>query len=85
MRNSLIFLLMTVVLLMTGLSGCDALGAGGNVVLSVGGIILGILLLGWLAIKVLGGVLEIGLWGIVIFVLLIIGFIAFVIIKSLGT
>ena len=67
------------------LSGCEALGAGGNVGLTLGGIVVGILLLGWLAVKFLAGALKIGFWGIVFFVLLVIGFIVFIIVETMGT
>lgn len=71
-------------LLLLCLSGCEALGTGGNVGLSIGGIVLGVILLGWLAVKFLVGALKIGFWGIVFFVLLVIGLIAFVVVDTMG-
>ena len=72
------------ILLILCLTGCEALGTGGNVGFSIGGIILGVILLGWLAVKFLAGALKIGFWGIVLFVLFFIGLIVFVVIDSMG-
>lgn len=86
MKNPKIYHVLWTLLFILTLASCDTIDAGGGIALgTIAAIIGGILLLGWLAVKVLSGVIEFGFWSIVVFVLLIIGFIAFIIIKSMGT
>ncbi len=73
-------------LFFVSLVSCDSIDSGGGIALgTIAAIIGGIILLGWLAFKVIGSMVEIGFWGIVVIILLIVGFIAFIVIKSMGT
>lgn len=66
------------------LTACDALGAEGNIGISIFVAVLVVIALGWFAVKFMGGILKMGVWGIVMLVLLIIGFIAWIIFRSMG-
>lgn len=70
--------------MMLSLTACDAIGAEGNVWISIIVAILVVIALGWITVKFIGGILEIGIWGIVVLVLLVIGFIAWIIFRSMG-
>lgn len=71
-------------LMMSSLAACEALGAEGNVGIGIVVAVLAVIALGGIAFKLLGGILKIGIWGVVVLVLLVIGFIAFIIFKSMG-
>lgn len=66
------------------LTACDALGAEGNIGISIFVAVLVVIALGWFAVKFMGGILKMGVWGIVMLVLLFIGFIAWIIFRSMG-
>lgn len=85
-KNPKIYHALWILIFILSLASCEVIGAGGSIGLgAIAAVIGGILLLGWLALKVLGGIIEIGFWGITVIILLIIGFIAFIIVQSMGT
>lgn len=71
--------------MMLSLTGCDAIGAEGGIGIGIIVAVLVIIILGLIAVKFLGGILKIGIWGVVILVLLVIAFIAWIIVESMGT
>ncbi|WPP48293.1 hypothetical protein [Catalinimonas niigatensis] len=64
-------------------SACEAIGVEGNLGLGVVGGIVVVIGLGWLALKVLGGVIKIGMVGIAVLVLIVIGLIAWAFISGM--
>lgn len=66
------------------LPACEAMGVEGNLGLGIAGGVLVVIGLGWLALKVLGGVIKIGIVGITILVILVIGLIAWAVTSLMG-
>ena len=84
MKSNGIVWIVTWTLFVILLSGCDELGTGGSIGLGVIGVIAGAIVIGWFIIKVLVGVLKVGFWGIILFVLAILGLIAYFVLQWTG-
>ncbi len=72
-----------ILMVLLSFTACEVLSTEGNIGIGIVVAVVLVIGLGSLAFKFLGGILKIGIWGIVVLVLLIIGFIAWIIIQSM--